>query len=207
MTNTKQKTLSALIDGEANAIEVHRLVREFGDDASLIRSWAIYRHIGGVIRSFYVGGHQPPGEREPALGPAEHRFLHNRISSAIQEETSHQASPAGRGWKRRTGVISGSLALAASLTLAVFIGFQTQVQDETPSLNEGGPQTATQDEVQPSTPGQLVDYQSVPLATPELIELDEEKQRRLRAYLDQHDRMARMNTRPQLVNYPTDPEK
>ncbi|SVC82947.1 uncharacterized protein METZ01_LOCUS335801, partial [marine metagenome] len=29
----------------------------------------------------------------------------------------------------------------------------------------------------------------------------EEKQRRLRAYLNQHDRMSRMNSKPQLVNY------
>jgi hypothetical protein len=37
--------------------------------------------------------------------------------------------------------------------------------------------------------------------TPELVELDEEKQRRLRAYLNQHDRMSRMNPGKRFVNY------
>ena len=35
----------------------------------------------------------------------------------------------------------------------------------------------------------------------ELVELDEEKQRQLRAYLKQHDRMSRMDNNPQLVKY------
>jgi hypothetical protein len=37
--------------------------------------------------------------------------------------------------------------------------------------------------------------------TSELVELDEEKQRRLRAYLNQHDQMSRMNPGKQFVNY------
>ena len=46
MTNSatnkaNKESLSALIDGEASEIEVHRLVREFDSDSSLATSWSI----------------------------------------------------------------------------------------------------------------------------------------------------------------------
>ncbi len=207
MTNKKQESLSALIDGEANELEVHRLVREFGEDDSLPHSWAIYLHVREVVRSFRSAQNEP--HQGSTFGPAEHRLLRGRISAAIQQETTHQAAPARRIWTRRSAAIGGSLALAASLAVAVFIGVQSpEEQGETGGLVlQTNAWDGTQNGARNSTQiaGQAVDYQSLPFETPELIELDEAKQRRLRAYLNQHDRMARMNAT--LVNYESAPEK
>ena len=226
MTNSQDNSLSALIDGEASEIEVHRWVRvlrnkELSNDSpnhpSLIHRWALYRHIGSSIRALYGASHQASQvsaasqvSRDQPLSPAEHRRLYSRISTAIQEETQHQSSPSKHSWQRKTGVIGGSLALAASLTFAVFIGFPTSVQDT-------GLATGTQTSTPPQMPGIPVSN-PVPVATtPELMELNEERQRQLRAYFDQHDRMIRMNaeqrgvgqqgTEQQQVSYPAEPPK
>ena len=233
MTNSQDNSLSALIDGEASEIEVHRLVRvlrnkDLSNDSlihrSLIHRWAVYRHIGSIIRAIYGAGHQAPQvspvSTDQPLSPAEHQLLYNRISTAIQEETEHHAASSKYSWQRKTGVIGGSLAVAASLTFAVFIGFPTPAPDT--GLATGTPST----QEQTSTPYQLpripVSNQAPVVTTPELVELDEAKQRQLRAYFDQHDRLVRMNAEQQSaerqnleqqnpeqqqVNYPAGPPK
>ncbi len=244
MTNSQDNSLSALIDGEASEIEVHRLVRvlrnkDLSNDSlnhrslihrSLIHRWAVYRHIGSIIRAIYGAGHQAPQapqapqvspvSTDQPLSPAEHQLLYNRISTAIQEETEHHAASSKYSWQRKTGVIGGSLAVAASLTLAVFIGFPTPAPDT--GLATGTPST----QEQTSTPYQLpripLSNPALVVPTPELVELDEAKQRQLRAYFDQHDRLVRMNAEQQSaerqnleqqnpeqqqVNYPAGPPK
>lgn len=200
MTEVRKESLSALIDGEASEIEVHRLVREFRSDESLNTSWALYQKIRTTARR----------DADP-LSIEHHHQLFERISSAVEAEEQHDMvvnDHAGSSQK----VVFGSLALAASLVVAVFIGVQQPEQANTP----GAPLAATSPAVvSPSVIGsqpvaaQPVSAQPVSVATtrfpnegaPELIELDEEKQERLRAYLQQHDRMSRMNPRKQFVNY------
>jgi len=189
--DTKRESLSALIDGEASEIEVHRLVREFRSDESLTSSWAMYQHIGSTLRT-----------DSGSVSIEHHQQLFTRITDAIESEDSHSreiqksASP-------RT-VIVGSLALAASMVIAIFIGIQ-QPSESLP-LADAGAQTSSTGTVS-SHQSPVVDVQTVANQsdvqprTSELVELDEEKQRRLRAYLNQHDQMSRMNPGKQLVNY------
>ncbi|MCS5582395.1 MAG: RseA family anti-sigma factor [Pseudomonadales bacterium] len=189
--DTKRESLSALIDGEASEIEVHRLVREFRSDESLTSSWAMYQHIGSTLRT-----------DSGSVSIEHHQQLFTRIIEAIESEDSHSreiqksASP-------RT-VIAGSLALAASMVIAIFIGIQ-QPSESLP-LADAGAQTSSMGTVS-SNQSPVLDVQTVATQsdvqprTPELVELDEEKQRRLRAYLNQHDQMSRMNPGKQFVNY------
>jgi sigma-E factor negative regulatory protein RseA len=189
--DTKRESLSALIDGEASEIEVHRLVREFRSDESLTSSWAMYQHIGSTLRT-----------NSGSVSIEHHQRLFTRITDAIESEDSHSreiqksASP-------RT-VIAGSLALAASMVIAIFIGIQ-QPSESLP-LADAGAQTSSMETVS-SNQSPVLDVQTVANQsdvqprTPELVELDEEKQRRLRAYLNQHDQMSRMNPGKQFVNY------
>ena len=176
MTVTNKESLSALIDGEASEIEVHRLVREFRSDDSLAASWSIYQQVRTTVRT-----------EQGTLGPDYHRQLFDRISQAIQEEDEHQVAvdnKSGAG-----PLLAGAIAIAACLVVAVFLGVQKAEKDIAPAVAENiiepAEVLAIANEVQ----------------TAELVELDEEKQRRLRAYLNQHDRMSRMNSKPQLVNY------
>ncbi len=187
MTDTKKESLSALIDGEASEIEVHRLVREFRDDDSLTRSWALYQHIRTVARS-------SSSQDKGYLTPDSHETLHQRISTAISGEETHDqvSTPASS----RKGLIAGSMALAASVVVAIFIGIQK------PAENTNTTVATESDPIQAQPVSTLAADTSQ--ETPELIELDEEKQRALRAYLNQHDRMARMNSNARLVNYKND---
>jgi len=195
--DTKRESLSALIDGEASEIEVHRLVREFRSDESLTSSWAMYQHIGSTLRA----------DRGP-VSLEHHQALFTRIADSIENEDSHSrelqktASP-------RT-VIAGSLALAASMVVAIFIGIQQPA--ESLPVADSGAQTFSAGTVagnhSPALDVQTVANQSdVQPLTSELVELDEEKQRRLRAYLNQHDQMSRMNSGKQFVNYKETPKK
>ncbi len=197
--DTKRESLSALIDGEASEIEVHRLVREFRSDESLTTSWAMYQHIGSTLRA---------DRGSVSLGHHQHQQLFARITDSVEGEDSHSrevqkpASP-------RT-VIAGSLALAASLVVAIFIGIQ-QPSESLPVADTGaqtfstGTVSSNQSPVLDTrTVANQSDFQS---GTSELVELDEEKQRRLRAYLNQHDQMSRMNPDKQFVNYKKTPKR
>jgi len=189
--DTKRESLSALLDGEASEIEVHRLVRDFRSDESLKSSWAVYQNIGSTLRA-----------GRGSVSTEHHQQLFARITDAIESEDSHSreiqksASP-------RT-IIAGSLALAASMVVAIFIGIQQP--SESQPLADAGAQTSSMGTVS-SNQSPVLDVQTVANQsdvqprTSELVELDEEKQRRLRAYLNQHDQMSRMNPGKQFVNY------
>lgn len=188
MKEVRKESLSALIDGEASELEVHRLVREFRQDASLSVSWARYQHIRTTIQSTGTAPRQ-------SLGPADHESLFTRISDAIAEEETHSHQPTAAATASGGKIIAGSLALAASLVVAVFIGVQQPEEAAPSSLVDTSPLIQGPVTVQP------VSTALTEAPTQELVELDEEKQRLLRNYLNQHDRMARMNDSRHLVNY------
>ena len=195
--DTKKESLSALLDGEASEIEVHRLVRDFRSDESLKSSWAVYQNIGSTLRA-----------GRGSASTEHHQQLFARITDAIESEDSHfrkvkkAASP-------RT-VIAGSLALAASMVVAIFVGIQPPSESE--SLADAEPRAAVTGTVS-SKQSPALDVQTVAIPsevqqrTPQLVELDEEKQRRLRAYLNQHDQMSRMSAGKQFVKFKEKPKK
>jgi sigma-E factor negative regulatory protein RseA len=189
--NTKRESLSSLIDGEASEIELHRLVREFRSDESLTSSWAIYQQIGSTLRA-----------DSGSVSIEHHQQLFKCITNAIENEDSY-SKDIKRVTSPRT-VIAGSVALAASIVLAIFVGIQPP--SESVLVSDAEPHTASTGTV-PNDQTPALDVQTVATPsevqqrTPELVDLDEEKQRRLRAYLKQHDQMSRMNSGKQFVNY------
>ena len=196
--DTKREFLSSLIDGEASEIEVHRLIREFRSDESLTSSWATYQHIGSTLR----------GDRRAfAISIEHHQKLFASITQAIESEDSHSKEVQKTASPRV--VIAGSLALAASMVVAIFVGIKSL--PESLPLADVGPQASSAGTVSNNPPPAL-DVQTVATRsevqrrTPELVELDEEKQRRLRAYLNQHDQMSRMNPDKKFVNYKERPK-
>jgi len=185
VTEIRKESLSALIDGEASEIEIHKFVREFRHDDGITASWAIYQHIRATARA-----------DADQLMPGHHKTLFSRISVAIEAEQSHQKEPAQATSPKN--VVIGSLALAASLVVAIFIGVG-------PPANEA-PIAEVQKRSAVLNVQTVADQSEILPRTTELVELDEEKQRLLRAYLNQHDRMARMNSGRQFVNYKETPK-
>ncbi len=208
MKEVRKESLSALIDGEASEIEVHRLVREFRSDDDLTQSWVTFQSIRTAARA----------EKDP-LTEDHHHQLFARISAAIDEEENHASAPVASQGSRKT--LYGSLAVAASLVVAVLVGVQQTGLNETTNPLVAGQPSVVSAPVTTFQPGSL---QSGPIQTStvstlpgaqvnlaagaepfaessELVALDEEKQRLLRQYLYQHDRMSRMNPDKQFVNF------
>lgn len=202
MTDHLKQSISALLDEEASEIEVHRLLREFGDDDSLKLSWIRYQQIRAVSQ----GQHH--------LSEAQHLSLHDRISQAVQmDEGEHEwTETTQQNWRRP----AAGFAVAASLVVAVLVGINfNQPMDVNNGLNNSSLVDVTNPVANPlssSAPfnSAPIDVQTVSTAEtdiafsedePDLRELDEVKQQQLREYLMRHDRMSQMNTNSRTVNY------
>jgi negative regulator of sigma E activity len=167
------------------------MVRDFRFDESLSSSWAAYQQIGSTLRA-----------GSGSVSIEHHEQLFTRITDSIESEDSHFREVQKVASSRV--VLAGSLALAASMVVAIFVGIQSPLESE--PLADTGPRTDFMGTVSRNqSPALDVQTASTPREvqqrTPELVELDEEKQLRLRAYLNQHDQMSRMNPGKKLVNY------
>jgi len=123
MTEQLRQSLSAAIDGEADAFELRRVLDELDRDEELRATWERYHLIGSVLR----------GERT-ARSRSAAQVLADRVPLAVRDSTaaatgapaSDPASsaaklPAAASGRRRATV---GLGLAAGLVLAVTVAYQ-----------------------------------------------------------------------------------
>ena len=144
---------------------------------------------------------------------ADHAALNSRITDALAEEPAYNEAGSGSAvaWHKP----AASLAVAASLVVAVFVGI-----NQPDAGNVGGEQARVTSVAVPQTGEhagqQFVNYGFAPQGlnnqvvniqdsfdedASQLRELDAEKQQMLREYLLKHDRMARMNKYERTVNF------
>ena len=199
MTDKLKESLSALIDGEASEIEVHRLLRELGTNQSLKPSWQAWMQARAVLQG------------ENRLPAARHAELHERISLAIAEEETWTSDNKRIALPRAFTRPMAGMAVAASLVVAVMLGVYMQ--------QPGNPEAAVSTQTASRAPSQVINAQPVALGQTmppvqqsvvrqnpvddgqqqDLRELNAEQQAELRAYLNAHDRMARMNPNARMV--------
>jgi len=122
MTEQLRQSLSAVIDGEADAFELRRVLDELGRDAELRAAWERYHLIGSVIR----------GERTVRSRSAA-RELAQRVPMAVREavpapdaQNAIDLAGADDGAPRaarfaRGGWLGGGLAAALVLGAAVLL--------------------------------------------------------------------------------------
>ncbi|MFT7133700.1 MAG: negative regulator of sigma E activity [Cyclobacteriaceae bacterium] len=229
MTDKIKETLSAWFDDETSEIEIHRLLRQYDTDDSVRQTGLRYQHARSLMRGdggdigLSLDQHLTLQQRISVaidveeITHADNRGLGNlskvaRLSTRLPLSASTWAKPAS------------GLALAASLVVAVFLGLQpgqidsldtagstavntsngvsgqaitTPINAQTVSTNSGQQASVATYAGDPA-------YQfDKPLANDhtDLKALDEDKQRQLRAYLRQHDQMARMNPNARTVIY------
>lgn len=114
-----RESLSALMDNEADELEVRRVLKACGDDSSLRSDWARYQAARALMH------------KEPWQGKID---LSAGIAAAIADEPvpAPSADPvpakAARAWQ---GV--ARLAVAASVTVAVLVGVNMFQQDASPT--------------------------------------------------------------------------
>lgn len=186
MTDNLRESLSALIDNEASEIEVHRLLRQLESDDGLRPSWINFQQVRAIVRG------------EKVISSSLHFALNARIREAIDSEESHGGSQSltSSSPRKYYAPVAG-LAVAASLVVAVLVGFNvgqenTAVTGKGQNLVDSGRARVIDTEPVVAGPDQQ-EFMSATFDSGELRELDDERQRQLRAYLNEHDRMARMN--------------
>ncbi|AGI23217.1 anti-sigma factor [Pseudomonas sp. ATCC 13867] len=104
-----QESLSAVMDNEADELELRRVLAACGEDAELRATWSRYQLARAVMH------------REPAMPKLD---LAAAVSAALVDE----AAPAPR--ERSPWRNIGRLAVAASVTLAVLAGVRLYHQDD-----------------------------------------------------------------------------
>lgn len=230
MTDTNKESLSALIDGEASEIEVHKLLRHVksieGEAGSispetedLHRSWARYQEIRSVIG--------PAGSRADGhsrMAASQHLALRLRISEAIDAEDTHKLEGVSSlvGLTPRTAMAkyrapAAGLAIAASLVVAIFVGM-SPLEQETGNVDAIATIDASADQQPVSVQTVSTTRSTAEVNTLEqqllssgedgmlvddleLKELNEEQRRQMRAYLQLHDRMTRTKPNRRTVNF------
>ena len=230
MTDTNKESLSALIDGEASEIEVHKLLRHVksieGEAGSispetedLHRSWARYQEIRSVIG--------PAGSRADGhsrMAASQHLALRLRISEAIEAEDTHKLEGVSSlvGLTPRTAMAKyrapvAGLAIAASLVVAIFVGL-SPLEQETGNVDAIATIDASADQQPVSVQTVSTTRSTAEVNTLEqqllssgedgmlvddleLKELNEEQRRQMRAYLQLHDRMTRTKPNRRTVNF------
>jgi sigma-E factor negative regulatory protein RseA len=136
MTEQLRQSLSAVIDGEADAFELRRVLDELERDPELRAAWDRYHLIGSVIR----------GERT-RQSQATARALARRVPQAVRESSAERGVatavvPAGTGDARsaeagrgRRGAVGIALAASVALATAVaFVGFESGPGPVEPAL-------------------------------------------------------------------------
>lgn len=104
-----QESLSAVMDNEADELELRRVLAAAGDDAELRGTWSRYQIARAVMHKELL---------EPRLDIA------SAVSAALADEAVPSTSK-GAPWRNL-----GRIAVAASVTLAVLAGVRFYNQDE-----------------------------------------------------------------------------
>jgi len=129
VTEKVKESISALVDEEISEIEVHRLLRQYPNDDELRTTFVSYQQIRAIIK------------QENYLSHAQHVVLHTNILAAIEleeapvlssEMASASASRSVQNRARRKTLMmfpermklpAAGFAVAASIVVAVFVGF------------------------------------------------------------------------------------
>ena len=128
-----EQSLSALMDGAATDIEMHRLLKEVSNDSELRDKWKRYHMVSSAMKG------------DAATGTIDYSAA---ISAAIDQEPAHRQS--------RTAVFAGSagrFAIAASVALVAVFGVQ-QLNSPLDSVGEisefAGVEQATEENTGPA---------------------------------------------------------
>jgi sigma-E factor negative regulatory protein RseA len=194
MTEQLRQSLSAVIDGEADAFELRRVLDELDRDPELRAAWDRYHLVGSVIR-----GERTPESRTLA------RTLASRVPLAVRQSVpgagtvaqaaSGDGAVAGAPREAAPGRVRRAVlgaALAASIALVAVVGFNVVDSVTTPAtapevaLAAGNPQRVFDDvPIRPSPPaGQR-----------RLIEASPSDLRRAHAYMLQHAQQQGLDQR------------
>ena len=200
MNERMRESLSALMDDEANELELERVLSQLGSDTGLRQTWVRYNLAQSAVQ----------GDR------LAHRDwdISARVQSALADSNSATPSSANTGYRHRLLRPLISVGVAASVALTVVIGGQ-----QLAGLENTGRYGADQSvAANPSPVGMLnslgattlqASYgtQPVPQLQPAIRTAYQDlAQQRLRKYMQQHAEQAALNSPQGLVPFARVPE-
>lgn len=170
MNERIHESLSALMDGEADELEVRRLLNQLDQDDALRATWHRYQMLGAVMRGEPVTAVDLSRGIRQALDGEPMDDVQPSVITAVDEPV------ASSRWRWLT-----SGAVAASVMLAVLVGVQWQQTD--------APGTAVVAQPASVTTPQPAMVAQAPMTAEQQAQL-EEAQRRLQEYVLQHNEQA-----------------
>lgn len=188
MNDRMKESLSALVDGEADELEIRRLLNQLEGDDELRASWQRYQLTSELMRAD-ASGEGTPDETFADIDLS--RGIMQAIDGEPMEEVPAKARPqavevAAAG--RRGINWLASAAVAASVTLAVLVGVRLNQESLAPQLAD---QAAL-----PQSDQQLAGHAAVPDS-----QQLQQAQRKLQQYVLQHTENAALNTGKGMMPY------
>ena len=197
MSEQLRESMSALMDDEANELELQRLLKQVGDDSELRATWVRYN----AVRSAMSGQHVS--------------HLQLDISSRVREAID--ASPAGAGEKeslrQRLFRPMASFAVAASVAATVVIGGQqlAQVSGNDPygadAIASGASPVGLVNSLGATTVRASYGTEAIPVLQPAARTAYKELARqRMQMYMQEHVEHAALNSPHGLIPFARVPE-
>lgn len=197
MAEKMHESLSAILDGEANEMELQRVLSTVGEDAALRRTWVRYAAVRGVLQNQQQLGLEPD--------------ISQRVRAAIADAPEN---PQTRDTRRRLWRPLVSFGVAASVAMVVVIGGQQLAQQGAGELNVETTALAAR----PSPVGMLNSLGSTPVqasyGTQPLPNLqpatskayEQLARQRMSRYMQEHAEHAALNSPQGLIPYARVPE-
>lgn len=112
MSNNREETISALVDGEASEDELDAILSQLEGDAELQNAWNRYHLISETLHNNLTN----------SVDPA----FHQRISAALEDEPTTLAPRSRRQWPISKPLLkqAAGLGIAASVTAIAIFGVQ-----------------------------------------------------------------------------------
>lgn len=178
MNDRIKESLSALVDGETDELEVRRVLNDVEQDDELRQTWQRYQMMGSLMRD------------EPMASVDLSRGIMQAIDGEPMDEVPGSVEPAKSESEHQPGANKrwnwlASGAVAASVTIAVLLGVR---------LNNDLQQQDLVAEAEKPAVNSVQQVAAVPVGTEADAAQLEEAQRKLQEYVLQHAENAALNT-------------
>lgn len=176
MNDRIKQSLSALVDGETDELEVRRILNDIEDDSELRNTWERYQMMGSIMRN------------EPLAGVDLSKGIMQALDDEPMDEVPARQNPQTASAQPKRINWLASTAVAASVTVAVLLGVRLNHDLQQPQpLAATGPGAA---ETQ-----QVAEFVNPVATTAEVSEQElQQAQQKLHEYVLQHAENAALNT-------------
>lgn len=180
MNDRIKQSLSALVDGETDELEVRRILNDIEHDSELRDTWERYQMMGSIMRN------------EPLAGVDLSKGIMQALDDEPMDEVPARQVPQTASAQPKRINWLASTAIAASVTVAVLLGVRLNHDLQQPQPLAATGQNAAETQ---QVAGQAADAVNRVATTAEVGEQElQQAQQKLQEYVLQHAENAALNT-------------